>query len=162
MALPTDVRLSFNFCVYALQHALYSISTTGASEYRLNGAVVTYTAYAAALAQHNVLVQARNFLVFQGDVEAVASQSSKALTRLVEQVSGSLALAPDYERAKAAQAAATDAATISFTRRRGVAGEIRAFREQKGDAERFEDLCNERASDIRSLLFEPLFYARRG
>ena len=37
-------------------------------------------------------MKARNFLVFQGDVESLACQQGPALTRLIEQVSGSDAL----------------------------------------------------------------------
>lgn len=121
-----------------------SISTTGASEYKLNGKVVTYSAYNAALIQHNILVKAKNFLVFQGDVEAVASQSPKELSRLIDQISGSLELAPDYEKAKDALDRATENATFNFTKRRGIAGEIKQYKEQKGEAERFEALCQER------------------
>ena len=121
-----------------------SISTTGASEYKLNGKVVTYSAYNAALIQHNILVKAKNFLVFQGDVEAVASQSPKELSRLIDQISGSLELAPDYEKAKEALERATENATFNFTKRRGIAGEIKQYKEQKGEAERFEALCDER------------------
>ena len=41
------------------------ISTTGSSEYRLNAKVVTYQTYNNALEQQNILVKAKNFLVFQ-------------------------------------------------------------------------------------------------
>ena len=75
------------------------ISTTGSSEYRLNDKVVSAQAYNAALAKHNILTKAKNFLVFQGDVEAVASQSPRDLTRLIEQISGSLELEKEYEAA---------------------------------------------------------------
>jgi chromosome segregation ATPase len=96
--------------------------------------------------KHNILVKAKNFLVFQGDVEAVASQSPKELTRLVEQISGSLELAGEYERAKEDQDRATENATHNFTKRRAIAGEIKQYKEQKGEAERFEALCQERVS----------------
>ncbi|KAF8320442.1 hypothetical protein DL93DRAFT_1845798 [Clavulina sp. PMI_390] len=42
-----------------------TISVTGASEYRLNNKVVSYQAYNATLEKHNILVKAKNFLVFQ-------------------------------------------------------------------------------------------------
>ena len=106
--------------------------------------MVSYAAYNAALIQHNILVKAKNFLVFQGDVEAVASQSPKELARLIDQISGSLELAPDYEKAKDALERATENATFNFTKRRGIAGEIKQYKEQKGEAERFEALCDER------------------
>lgn len=120
------------------------ISTTGASEYKLNDKVVTYSAYNAALIGHNILVKAKNFLVFQGDVEQVASQSPLALSRLIEQISGSLELAAEYEKAKESQDRATENATFNFTKRRGIAGEIKQYKEQKGEAERFESLCAEK------------------
>ncbi|KAF8268112.1 cohesin complex subunit psm1 [Lactarius quietus] len=132
-----------------------TISTTGASEYKLNKRTVTYTTYNEALIKHNILVKAKNFLVFQGDVEAVASQSPKELTRLVEQISGSLELAAEYERAKGEQDRATENATHNFTKRRAIAGEIKQYKEQKGEAERFESLCQERDDLIlRRLLFK--------
>ena len=61
---------------------------TGQSEYRLNDRVVPYSEYNTALEKENILVKAKNFLVFQGDVESVASQNAKDLTKLVEQISG--------------------------------------------------------------------------
>ncbi|KAH9848926.1 cohesin complex subunit psm1 [Lenzites betulinus] len=132
-----------------------TISTTGASEYKLNNRVVTYSAYNAALIKHNILVKAKNFLVFQGDVEAVASQSPKELARLIDQISGSLELAPDYERAREALERATENATFNFTKRRGIAGEIKQYKEQKGEAERFEALCQERDELVlRRILFK--------
>lgn len=124
------------------------ISTAGASEYKLNDKTVTYAAYNAALVSHNILVKAKNFLVFQGDVEAVASQSPRELSRLIEQISGSLELASDYEKAKEAQERATENATFNFTKRRGIAGEIKQYREQKSEADRFDALCQERVSAI--------------
>ena len=91
-------------------------------------------------------MKAKNFLVFQGDVEHIASQNSKDLSRLVEQISGSLELATDYERTKKAVEKATENATESFVKRRGFAGEIKVFKEQMSEAERFEELVAERVS----------------
>ncbi|KAF8650227.1 hypothetical protein AX16_005342 [Volvariella volvacea WC 439] len=135
-----------------------TISTTGASEYKLNDKVVTYSAYNAALISHNILVKAKNFLVFQGDVEAVASQSPKELTRLIEQISGSLELASEYEKAKDAQERATENATFNFTKRRGIAGEIKQYKEQKGEAEKFESLCEERDQLILKRILFKLYH----
>ena len=75
------------------------------------------------LVLHNILVKAKNFLVFQGDVEAVASHSPRELSHLIEQISGSLELVGD--KAKEAQERATENATFNFTERRGIAGEIK-------------------------------------
>ena len=64
------------------------INHSGTSEYRINNAIVPYSEYNGALEKENILVKAKNFLVFQGDVESVASQNPKDLTRLIEQISG--------------------------------------------------------------------------
>ncbi|CAE6414576.1 unnamed protein product [Rhizoctonia solani] len=135
-----------------------TISTSGSSEYKLNGKVVTYQAYNTTLEQHNILVKAKNFLVFQGDVEAVASQSPKELSRLIDQISGSLELAPAYEKAKAAQDRATENAASNFTKRRGIAGEIKQFKEQKGEVERYEALIQEREEAVIHRLLWQLFH----
>ncbi|KAF8680490.1 Structural maintenance of chromosomes protein [Rhizoctonia solani] len=135
-----------------------TVSTSGSSEYKLNGKVVTYQAYNSTLEQHNILVKAKNFLVFQGDVEAVASQSSKELSRLIDQISGSLELAPAYEKAKAAQDRATENAANNFTKRRGIAGEIKQFKEQKGEVERYEALIQEREEAVVHRLLWQLFH----
>ncbi|KAJ7638242.1 condensin complex subunit SMC1 [Roridomyces roridus] len=135
-----------------------TISTTGASEYKINNKVVTYNAYNAALMGHNILVKAKNFLVFQGDVEAVASQSPRELSRLIEQISGSLELAAEYEKAKESQERATENATFNFTKRRGIAGEIKTYKEQKGEADRFDALCQERDQRILHRVLFKLYH----
>ncbi|KAG8929596.1 Structural maintenance of chromosomes protein 1, partial [Tulasnella sp. 418] len=139
-------------------HFQRTISTTGGSEYRINSRVVSYQSYNETLEQQNILVKAKNFLVFQGDVEAVASQSPKDLTRLIEQISGSLELADRYEESKAAQDRATENATFHFAKRRGIAGEIKQFREQKSEAERFEELIARRDSLVVHRLLWKLYH----
>lgn len=42
-----------------------SVTSAGTSEYKINGKAHTKTAYDARLQQLNILVKARNFLVFQ-------------------------------------------------------------------------------------------------
>lgn len=136
----------------------FSITTTGSSEYKLNGQVVSAQQYSASLAKHNILTKAKNFLVFQGDVEHIASQSPKDLTRLVEQISGSLELAADYERAKKAVDRAAENATDSFNKKRSIAGEIKVFKEQMTEAERFEDLIRKRDELILKRFLWKLFH----
>ena len=77
-----------------------TITNQGASEYRINERVVTAQQYNESLEAENILIKARNFLVFQGDVEAIASQSPRDLTKLIEQISGSLEYRAEYESLK--------------------------------------------------------------
>jgi hypothetical protein len=102
--------------------------------------------YNERLHSFNILVKAKNFLVFQGDVEAVASQGAKELSKLIDQISGSLEYKDEYERAKAAQDRAVENSTFTFNKRKGINAELKTFREQKSEAERFEKLQAERVS----------------
>jgi structural maintenance of chromosome 1 len=74
----------------------------------------------------------------------VASQSPHALTKLIEQISGSLELAADYDEALKSQERATENATFNYTKRRGINGEIKQFKEQKVEAQRFESLVKQK------------------
>ncbi|KAL0772790.1 hypothetical protein Bca101_037941 [Brassica carinata] len=55
----------------------------------IDNRVVNWDEYNGKLRSLGILVKARNFLVFQGDVESVASKNSKELTGLLEHISGS-------------------------------------------------------------------------
>lgn len=56
------------------------ITTKGSGEYQINHKTVTFKQYEAKLASIGVLLKARNFLVFQGDVEAMARKSPKQVS----------------------------------------------------------------------------------
>jgi len=107
------------------------------SHYTLDGRTVTWDAYDAKLKAHGILVRARNFLVFQGDIEAVASMSPTGLTDMFEVVSGSGALKAAYEAAEAAKAAAEEAAAVAFSKKRATAAERRQKKDQKEEAEKY-------------------------
>ncbi|OMO73661.1 RecF/RecN/SMC [Corchorus olitorius] len=74
-----------------------AINPTGGSEYSIDGNLVNADEYNGKLRSLGILVKARNFLVFQGDVESIASKNPKQVTALMEQISGSEELKRDYE-----------------------------------------------------------------
>ncbi|KAI9645930.1 Structural maintenance of chromosomes protein 1 [Ciborinia camelliae] len=138
-----------------------SITNQGASEYRINDRVVTAQAYNAALESENILIKARNFLVFQGDVEAIASQSPKDLTRLIEQISGSLELKAEYERLQDEAEKAADEQNYSIHRRRGINSEIKQYQEQKKEAEAFQNKAEEKDNAIINHILWKLYHFQR-
>jgi structural maintenance of chromosome 1 len=125
-----------------------SITSQGASEYRINDRVVTAQQYNAALEAENILIKARNFLVFQGDVEAIASQSPQDLTRLIEQISGSLEYKAEYEKLQVDADQAAENQNFQLHRRRGINSEIKQYREQKKEADNFQRKTDERDGAI--------------
>ncbi|KAJ3214675.1 Structural maintenance of chromosomes protein 1 [Dinochytrium kinnereticum] len=137
------------------------ILPNGTSEYRIDGKTVPYSVYSSTLEEENILIKARNFLVFQGDVEAVASQSPKDLTKLIEQISGSLEMKSEYDKLKQVQERATENSTFNFNKKRGIAAEMKQFREQKEEAERFEKLIKEKRKLIISYMLWKLYHYKR-
>ncbi|KAJ3371551.1 Structural maintenance of chromosomes protein 1 [Allomyces arbusculus] len=138
-----------------------TISADGKSEYRVNGKAVRREAYIAYLERENVLIKARNFLVFQGDVESVAAQNPKDLTRLIEQVSGSLDLKDQYETLKQAQDTAMENSTLMFQKRRGMQAELKQYREQKSEAEQYENMRQQRDELVLAQTQWKLFHLER-
>ncbi|KAI8902195.1 RecF/RecN/SMC [Globomyces pollinis-pini] len=126
-----------------------TVLASGSSEFRINHRVVSHGKYIDMLEKQNILVKAKNFLVFQGDVEAVASQSPKDLTRLIEQISGSLELKPEYERLKALHEKTSESSALNFTKKRTMNAEMKQFKEQQQDFERFELLKTKRDKIIQ-------------
>ncbi|CEH19151.1 cohesin complex subunit psm1 [Ceraceosorus bombacis] len=135
-----------------------NITSSGASEYRVNNKVHSWNSYNDRLRSFNILVKAKNFLVFQGDVEAVAQQGPKELSRLIDQISGSLEYKEAYEAAKAAQDRAIEQSTYSFNKRRGINGELKTYREQKSEAEKWERLQSERDAHILQHILWRLYH----
>ncbi|KTW31066.1 cohesin subunit SMC1 [Pneumocystis jirovecii RU7] len=135
-----------------------TISPSGVTECLIDNKVVTVAAYNKALEAHNILVKAKNFLVFQGDVEAIASQSPKDLTRLIEQISGSLEYKSEYEKLKIEQERAIDNSTYAFHRKRGINAEIKQYKEQKAEAENYSAKLDERDDAIALHLLWKLFH----
>ncbi|RYO93591.1 hypothetical protein DL766_010514 [Monosporascus sp. MC13-8B] len=135
-----------------------TITSQGSSEYRINERVVTAQQYNEALEAENILIRARNFLVFQGDVEAIASQSPQDLTRLIEQISGSLEYKAEYDRLQAEVDQAYENSAFQLQRRRGINSEIKQYQEQKREAENFQAKTTERDAAVVTHILWKLYH----
>lgn len=138
-----------------------TITNQGISEYRINDKVVSALQYNEALEAENILIKARNFLVFQGDVEAIASQSPQDLTRLIEQISGSIEYKAEYERLKAAQEEALEVQNRSLYRRRTINSEIKQCEEQKVEADNYTMKARERDQAVVTHILWKLYHFQR-
>ena len=138
-----------------------TITNQGTSEYRINNNVVTAHQYNDTLEAENILIKARNFLVFQGDVEAIASQSPKDLTRLIEQISGSLEHKANYEHLKQAQEEALENQNFTLHRRRGINSEIKQCTDQKNEADNYARKADERDQATSTHILWKLYQFQR-
>ncbi|KAF9949842.1 Structural maintenance of chromosomes protein 1 [Mortierella alpina] len=158
----SDPRKTWVMAVYQKDDGSeINVNMAGVSEYKINGRVMLYATYDKALQEINILVKARNFLVFQGDVEAIASQSPKDLTKLIEQISGSLELRQEYDRLQQEQERAVENSTFNFHRKKGISAEIKQYQEQKAEAERFETLQEQKSNLLVNYLVWKLFHIER-
>jgi structural maintenance of chromosome 1 len=135
-----------------------TITSTGGSEYRINNRPVSAKQYNEALEAENILIKARNFLVFQGDVESIANQNPKDLTRLIEQISGSLEYKNEYEKLKAEKEKADEEQQHKMHQRRGINGEIKQYQQQKEELDRYETMRDEKDQAIVTHVLWKLFH----
>ncbi|KAK3719468.1 Structural maintenance of chromosomes protein 1B [Vermiconidia calcicola] len=138
-----------------------SITSSGASEYRINNRVVNAKQYNESLEAENILIKARNFLVFQGDVENIANQKPNENTRLIEQISGSLEYKEEYERLKREKEKADQEQEYRLKQRRGINGEIKQFQDQKEELDKFESMREEKDLATVTHILWKLFHFQR-
>uniref|UniRef100_A0ACD5X0J4 Uncharacterized protein n=1 Tax=Avena sativa TaxID=4498 RepID=A0ACD5X0J4_AVESA len=121
---------------FARSITITTASGGGGSEYRIDGRVVTWEHYNARLRSLGILVKARNFLVFQGDVESVASRNPKELTALLEQISGSDELRKEYGELESHKRTAEEKSALVCREKRTIAEERKEKKAEKAEAEK--------------------------
>lgn len=62
------------------------------------------------------------------------------MTRLIQQISGSLELKQEYDELKELLEKATEVSSINYTKKRGINAEMKLFRQQKDDVVKYETL----------------------
>ncbi|PON62633.1 Structural maintenance of chromosomes protein [Parasponia andersonii] len=130
------VRLVYQLGNGSELHFTRTITSSGGSEYRIDGTPVSWDEYNARLKSLGILVKARNFLVFQGDVESIASKNPKELTVLLEQISGSEELKRDYEKYEEEKGRAEEKSALVYQKKRTIVLERKQKKEQKEEAEK--------------------------
>ena len=118
------------------------ITKQGVGQYLINGKKCSYDKYEEALGSIGVLVKARNFLVFQGDVESIARKSPTELVALLENISQSAQYKDAYQQAQAELKEAEDESLFAYNKQKTMKHERRILKDQKEEAERFEQLLD--------------------
>lgn len=135
-----------------------TINSTGSSEYKINDRAVTGLQYTMALKSENILIKARNFLVFQGDIENIASQSAKDLAASIETISGSAEYAQEYNELLEEQEKAHELSAEVFSRKRTLNYESKQYKEQMKEREMFEVKLREKNTLWKSLHLFRIFH----
>ncbi|XP_018333295.1 structural maintenance of chromosomes protein 1A [Agrilus planipennis] len=110
------------------------------SEYRINNNIVSNQEYLAELEKLRINVKAKNFLVFQGQVESVAMKNPKEMTALFEEISGSGGLKEEYERLKQQMQKAQEDLNFAYQKKKGINAERKEARMEKEEADKYARL----------------------
>ena len=122
-----------------------SITRAGVSQYRLNDRAMKWEEYSAELEKLGVSVKAKNFLVFQGDVESIAQRTPRQMSDMLDVISGSAALKDEYEKRKEEAERGDEEFLRVVERHSTVKRERLALRKQKEEAEEYQRLVAEEA-----------------
>lgn len=135
-----------------------SITASGNSDYKINDLSVTALNYTMVLKAENILIKARNFLVFQGDVEQIASQSPRDLTKLMENISGSAEFVKEYDGLKEEYELALEYSNSVFSRKRTLNSESKQYKEQLAEQREFEDQLLQKSEIIKKINLYKLYH----
>lgn len=123
------------------------ITPVGSCIFTINGATVTVNQYSQILKEENILIKARNFLVFQGDVEKVASQSSVELTNMIETISGSISYKKEFDDLQSKSDKAHDDTTLKNLKKKTLKEEINMLNNKCSEF----DLYDTKMKELESL-----------
>lgn len=129
-----------------------------ASEYRIDNKVCSATDYHESLEKIAIFIKAKNFLVYQGAVEAIAMKNPKERTQLFEQISRSGECAQEYDQAKTEMLAAEEDTQFNYHKKKGIAAERKEAKQEKEEAEKYERLRTQLTEKQLELQLFKLFY----
>lgn len=114
------------------------VNANGSSQYKVNGQQISCEAYIRKLADLNILVNCRNFLVYQGDVQNISTRSPEELTLLFEQLSGSFDMKEEYERLRERREKLKAVMDMNLKKKYTMISEKKIVQEQKEEADEFQ------------------------
>ena len=114
------------------------VNANGSSQYKVNGKQVTCESYIQKLSEFNILVNCRNFLVYQGDVQNISTRSPEELTILFEQISGSYNLHSEYEKLRDRSEKLKAVMDMNLKKKYTMISERKVVQEQKEEADEFQ------------------------
>ncbi|CAF4694112.1 unnamed protein product [Rotaria sp. Silwood1] len=110
------------------------------SEYRVNSQQLSATEYTEELENLGIIPKAKNFLIFQGQVESIAMKTPKEFTIMFEELSRSGELRDEYEQTKQEKNKAEQDTHANFQKKKGVEKQKKEVRLEKEVAQKYAAL----------------------
>mmetsp|Transcript_4786 Transcript_4786/g.11761 ORF Transcript_4786/g.11761 Transcript_4786/m.11761 type:complete len:1692 (+) Transcript_4786:326-5401(+) len=117
---------------------------TGEGQYKVDGKITSMDEYLRILSSIRILTRARNFLVFQGDVESLSARQGMELTKFFERICGSDCYKEECDRLNAQKREAEDKLRVLFGKKRHAVVERKQVELQRAEAEKYRQLVEER------------------
>lgn len=135
----------------------------GAYRYGINGHVrnVGFDDFVGYLAEQNIFIKARNFLVFQGDVMELARRQGTDLTGMLETISGSDQCKEEYDRLAKELDVTQEKVRMHFQHRREVEGAVALLEKQRAEVERYQELRMKKETLALEMVLFKLYTAER-
>lgn len=134
------------------------IDETNVSSFEVDGKTVSQEHYAQTLSQYNIGTRIQNFIVFQHEVEDLRQKTPKEVTEMIEEVSGSALLKPEYEKKKKDLDSANENLTKASSAKRSAAIESNQMRLLEKDVEHFYVIEKQHKTEKLQLALVELFY----
>ncbi|KMV66296.1 chromosome segregation ATPase [Encephalitozoon cuniculi EcunIII-L] len=116
------------------------VNWEGRSSYFVDSENASYERFKEVVEGMNLLVDARNFLVFQGDVGVIGGMMPMELSRLFEEMSGSVKLKDVYEEKQRVQARAVSECASLFEEKKEVMSRMKEAEEARAQEDVFRKL----------------------
>jgi len=133
------------------------VDAGGRSSYAVDSNGVGYDEFQEALQQMNVMMDARNFMVFQGDVGKVGRMAPMEITRLFEEMSGSSEYKDAYDEKARIQSKALNDCAMLFEERKDLCIRMKEAQEVKEQEEEFRRMIARKASLQREMVIHGLY-----
>ncbi|CAF1247151.1 unnamed protein product [Didymodactylos carnosus] len=132
-----------------------------ASDYRVDNQQYSHGEYQEELENMCIIPKAKNFLVFQGQVESIAMKTPKEFTAMFEELSRSGELKEEYEQLKTEKNKAEQDTHANFQKKKGIEKQKKEVRLEKEEAQKYENLKKEFDDTQLQLKLFQLYYNRQ-
>ncbi|KAM6937011.1 structural maintenance of chromosomes protein 1B [Xenentodon cancila] len=139
----------------------YRVIAGDASEYRINGAHVTFARYTEELEKIGIVTKAQNCLVFQGAVESIALKDPKERTKMLECISQSKEYAAEYRKKKEALLKAKEDTQFHFNKKKSATVEKKEVFKERIEAQKYQALVDELHQNCLQLSLAELYCNER-
>ncbi|CAF0855791.1 unnamed protein product [Didymodactylos carnosus] len=132
-----------------------------ASDYRVDNQQYSHGEYQEELENMGIIPKAKNFLVFQGQVESIAMKTPKEFTAMFEELSRSGELKEEYEQLKTEKNKAEQDTHANFQKKKGIEKQKKEVRLEKEEAQKYENLKKQFDDTQLQLKLFQLYYNRQ-